>query len=42
VPGKFEIIHAIPTMQIFAGTAASDRYPGVQMKKVIDGEGEAL
>ena len=34
----FEIINAIPSMQIFADTAELDRYLDAQMKKVRDGE----
>ena len=34
----FEIINAIPSMQIFESTAELDRYLDAQMKKVIDGE----
>ena len=35
----FEIINAIPSMQIFASTEELDRYLDAQMKKVITGEG---
>jgi len=34
----FEIINAIPSMQIFENTAELDRYLDAQMKKVRDGE----
>jgi len=34
----FEIINAIPSMQIFESTADLDRYLDAQMKKVLDGE----
>lgn len=34
----FEIINAIPAMQIFESTAELDRYLDAQMKKVIAGE----
>lgn len=35
----FEIINAIPSMQIFESTEELDRYLDAQMKKVITGEG---
>ena len=35
----FEIINAIPSMQVFADTEELDRYLDAQMKKVIDGKG---
>jgi anti-anti-sigma factor len=38
----FEIINAIPAMQIFESTAELDRYLDAQMKKVIDGNDESL
>ena len=34
----FDIINAIPAMQIFASTAELDRYLEAQMKKVISGD----